>query len=82
MIRNLDEAEKMQMIKAKEDGKLRQEEYSKTLAQQVSNKNLQKKMDSVMTEHERRVNDADPNVAHQLNSQLYLSCVDGIDCDY
>ena len=59
MINNLDEAEKMQMMKEKEEGKQRQEEYSKTLAQQVSNHNLMKKMDTVMTEHERRVNDAD-----------------------
>ena len=58
-MRNLSEAEKLQMQKAKEDAKKRQEEYSKTLDQQMTAQNMKKKMDGVMTEHERRVNDAD-----------------------
>eukprot|EP00347_Sterkiella_histriomuscorum_P004680 403359517 len=71
LVRAQAQAEEMQ-TKAKQDQfRKRQTDYSNTLQEQMKNQNLMKQFDTVMTEHERRVNDADIR-AYQNVDQLNL----------
>ncbi|CDW74652.1 UNKNOWN [Stylonychia lemnae] len=65
------QAEEILDKQKKELMRKQQEDYSKTLEQQMNSKNMMKQFDSVMTEHERRVNDADIR-AYQNVDQLNL----------
>ncbi len=68
----------MQMAKAKEEARKRQEEYSKTLSQQVNAANINKQIDGVMTEHERRVNDADIRAYQSVDVENLYHKIPGI----
>lgn len=72
LVRANAQAEEMQERQKREEAKKRQGEYSKTLEEQMQTNYMMRNMDTVMTEHERRVNDGDIRAyQHQDKQNLY-----------